>query len=521
MIAGRRTYLDWVTGVTEGLLGRDRTYQFPYDFYDLTTRYDRRVGTAGALEISGLLQRDNVGNDNPNILNGVAADWGGGALRATLQLPVAGVRTRHTAGFSGFGSSASQWEPGRWSTISGYDDVVRSNAANQQQSNRIEYYTLEGDLQPAGSRVWSAGYGLVGQKVNFNGPRPTPFTPLQPEAFTLSRQDQLAYGTLWGERRWKPLSGLSVETGLRVDLGLPDALALWAPRLTARYQLAPGTSVSAAAGRTYQYIQAVAPAGPSAEEGFRTDHLWVLAGRRAPAIRADLVTLGTETWVGDWLGSVTAYLRRSNGIAMPDPTPGSVLDRPLFVTGENHARGVDVSLRRLAGPYTASAAYSYAVSEMKAMGLRFPAPEEQRHVLDATAMVRLDPRWQLGAAYTAASGAPYTRVFRGTTTCTEERSCTWEQEPWLGNPGALRSRSYQSLDLLLDWNRSYRKWNLGAYLQIRNALNHSNSGRYLGYRGQYLVGSCDYRQAPCVWEPRDEFLPGMPILPLIGFRASF
>ena len=155
------------------------------------------------------------------------------------------------------------------------------------------------------------------------------------------------------------------------------------------------------------------------------------------------------------------------------------------------------------------------------MGQRFPAPEDQRHVFDVTAMVRLDSRWQLGAAYTAASGAPYTRTFRGATACTQEGSCTWGEEPWLGDPGALRTRSHQSLDLLLDWNRSYRKWTLGAYLQIRNALNHSNSGRYLGYRGMYLVGNCDYRQAPCVWEPQDEFLPGMPILPLVGFRASF
>lgn len=521
MIAGRRTYLDWVTGVAEDLLGRDRTYQFPYDFYDLTSRYDRRLGNRGALEISGLLQRDDVGNDNGNILNGVAARWGGGALRTTLQLPLAGVQTRHTAGFSGFRSSASKWEEGRWQPLSEYDDVVQSNAANQRQSNQIAYYTLEGEIQPAGSRAWSAGYGIVGQSVNFNGPRPTPFAPLQPEAYTLSRQDQLAYGTLWGERRWTPLNGLSVETGLRVDLGLPDAPARWAPRMSTRFQLTPGTSLSAAAGRTYQYIQALAPAGPSAEEGFRTDYLWVLAGSGTPTVRADIATLGAETWVGDWLGSITTYLRRSDGIAMPDPTPGSVLNRPLFLTGENRARGVDMSLRRLAGPYTASAAYSYGISEISAMGQRFPAPEDQRHVFDATAMVRLDSRWQLGAAYTAASGAPYTRTFRGATVCTQEGSCTWGEEPWLGDPGALRTRSHQSLDLLLDWNRSYRKWTLGAYLQIRNALNHSNSGRYLGYRGMYLVGSCDYRQAPCVWEPRDEFLPGMPILPLVGFRASF
>ncbi|MBA2572818.1 MAG: TonB-dependent receptor [Gemmatimonadetes bacterium] len=518
MVAGRRSYLDWLTGIAESILGRDNTYQFPYSFSDLTARSNYRLGANSTIEISGLLQRNAVGNDNPNILNAVAARWGAGATRATLQIPLGGFHTRHSAGFSGFGSSVSHWGED-WDWRFGHEAVHRDIAA-QQLSSGIRYGALEGEVQPLASATWSAGYQLVSQHVRFSGPRPTPFTPLEPGAYGLHREDGLTSGALWANRRWKPVDALTLETGLRLETASAANESLhWAPRLTARYQLTPGTSISGGMGRSYQHLQSVAPAGPSPERGFRTDQLWVLAGDSVPTLRTDIATLGAESWIGGWIASVTTYLRHSTGVAMPDPVPGPTLDRALFVTGESRARGVDLSVRRLAGPWTASAAYSFSSSERSVGGLRFPAPEDQRHVFDATALMRLDPRWRLGAAYTAASGAPYTRIFRGSTRCTAEGVCSWSEEPWTGAPGEQRTRSYQSLDLLVDWTRKYRKWESGAFLQVRNALYHSNPGRYLGLREEYVCRGG--ATGSCTPQKQDEFLPGLPILPLIGFRVAF
>lgn len=519
MVAGRRSYLDLLTGIAEALLSRDKTYQLPYRFYDLTARYDAQLGEGSTLELSGIAQRNGLGNDNPNVLNGTAAHWSGGALRATLENTLGGVRLRHTVGGSGFASSVDRWEA-EW-------DPQHSGVANQRQSNTVGYAVLEGEITPGGFGRWSIGYGAMQHAVRFVGPRPTPFTPLDPTAYLIQRDDRQVDGILWGERRWKLLRALAIETGLRVEAGERvrngGAFRL-APRLAIRYQIDPALSVSAATGRSWQYVQALNPAGPSATPGFRTDQLWLLAGDSVPAIRTDVATLGVERWMGDgWLVGVTGYVRGSGGVTISDPAPGAILDRPLWVTAENQARGIELSARKLAGRWTSSASYSYGTSTMTAVGQRFPAPADQRHVLDATALLRVEPEWQLGAAYTAASGHPYTRTFAGAIGCELEAQCGWREEPWVGEPGGQRMGWYQSLDLLAEWNRTYRRgWKLGVYLQLRNVLNHDNPGRYLGYQGEYCLDECaPDGDGEARFGPRDEFVASLPIVPLVGLRLAF
>jgi hypothetical protein len=523
MIAGRRTYLDWLTRAAGRLTGEERL-QMPYSFYDLASRYDYQLGAESSLEVSTLLEFDEVTGDIPDVLHRASAHWGGGIAQATLQIPFRGFHTRHTIGYSRFGSVT------RMRKADPRFEFWYDAPDADPSTNEIQYYALGGEIEPrmpsAAPSGWSAGYQLIGQSISFVGLRPALHYRLNAEKQLISREGHLIHGALWGERRWMPLDALTIETGLRLEAGeaVRNGGALrWAPRVAARYELTPGTSISAAAGRIYQYTQALAPAGIDAVEGFNPEYLWVLASDSTPAIRSDIVTLGAERWIGNrWLGAVTAYARRSTGVAVPDPAPGPALDRPLSTSGDNRAHGVELSARRLTGRWTASLAYSYGMSEMTAAGLRFPAPGDRRHALDATILVRLGWGWQLGAAYTAASGIPYTRTFRGSIYCYPDPPCTWAEEPWQGEPGEHRTAPYRSLDLLLDWTHAFRTWTLGAYLQVRNALNHENTGRYTGYNARYCPAACGSRNGvEFGWEDRDEFLPGLPTLPVFGFRVAF
>jgi hypothetical protein len=519
MAAGRRTYLDLATGLAEWILTRDQTYRLPYSFRDLAARYDHQVGDDTHLEVSGLLQWDAINSTNSNLLNRISSDWGGGAARTTLHTAWGGVQTRHTLGFSGFGSVVRpqnedlQLAPGNFN----------SEPPVEPSSNRILYFTFRGEIDPRGASgapaAWSAGYELVNQEIRFAGPRPLALALLDPHPVLLRRDDRLHYVGLWGERRWNPAEALTVTTGLRLEAGPAvrngGSLRL-APRAAGRYQLTPELSLSAAAGRTYQYAQAVGPSGAPADQGLQSDYLWVLAGDSVPAARADVATLGMERWLGaGWLGGVTAYLRRTTGVAAPDPTPGLLREKPLFVSGANTARGVELSARRLAGRWTASAAYTLGASTMEAGGLRFPASSEQRHALDLTTLLRVGPYWQIGAAYTAASGTPYTRTLQGKVVCElGGTNCRWQEEPRQEDPSGERHRAYQSLDLLTEWTRASRGWNLGVFLQLHNVLNHRNPGRYLGSEGAYCTREC--------WGyERDEFLPGLPMVPVLGARVTF
>jgi hypothetical protein len=538
MIAGRRTYLDLLTTVAEGLLGSDRTFRFPGNFVDVAGRLDRRVGSFGTLETSALLQRNAFGYGpelrERDVLNGSAARSTSLAARATLHARLGGVRTSHTLGFSGYGASTPRRA----------DDDVRGPydpdgpfdrfPDQEPSSNRVRYFGFGGEAGPRRGppEAWTLGYRLTRQEIRYAGPAPTAFAPLDPAEYALDSRGSLWMAAAWAERRWNPLPGVTADAGVRVEGGpaVSNGGALrFAPRLAVRFPAGEGTTLSAAAGRTYQYAQAVGPAGAFAERGFRSDYLWVLAGDGTPALRADVATLGAESWLGaGWLASATAYLRRSTGIALPDPEPGSALRRPLWVEGTGLARGVELSARRLSGKWTGSASYTLGWSENEAAGRRFASAADQRHTLDLSVLARVSPHWRLGAAYTASSGLPYTRASDGDARCDSAGACAWREEPWLQEPNARRTGLFSSLDLLAEWGRSYRRFELGAYIQVRNAFNHQNPGRYLGFNGSRCVENCNFGwntpldpDRVIKFAPEDEFLPGLPAIPVLGLRISF
>jgi hypothetical protein len=125
---------------------------------------------------------------------------------------------------------------------------------------------------------------------------------------------------------------------------------------------------------------------------------------------------GIEAWLAPGrLVSLNAFGRRAAGLAAPDPRPGRVFQRPLFVHGENRAWGVEFSARQITGVATGSVSYTYSRSTMDAAGLRYAAAGDRRHVLSTTGMLRLSQAVRLGAAYTAATGVPFTRVIAAST----------------------------------------------------------------------------------------------------------
>ena len=74
-----------------------------------------------------------------------------------------------------------------------------------------------------------------------------------------------------------------------------------------------------------------------------------------------------------------------------------------------------------------------------------------------------------------------------------------------------------SVDLLVDWTRRFRGWDLNAYVQLRNVLGRDNPARYSGSVSCAQIGS------GCQPQDRvtDQFEPGLPRLPLVGFRVRF
>jgi hypothetical protein len=292
------------------------------------------------------------------------------------------------------------------------------------------------------------------------------------------------------------------------------------PSVSTRLSLTPGASLSAGIGRYVQYAQSPAAMGPHFAGGLETGRLWYVAGPGRAPLAALVTTVGGEAWLGtDWLFSATAYRRASTGVMLPDPTPGLIVQRPPLVTGRVEATGVDVTLRRLAGRVTGSVAYSLGRARAEAVGRAFDAPTDRRHVFDATTHARLLGSLDVQVAYTWASGAPYARVLP-THLGTAQVPASILEDPF-----ARRSPAYSSLDLVLDWTARFDGWSLGVFVQGRNQLRHDNAVTYesthLTCRPE-LPGADGFTcpdGSPA--ERRDDFLDGIPLIPLLGFRVTF
>ncbi|MGH7505656.1 MAG: hypothetical protein ACRELX_08385, partial [Longimicrobiales bacterium] len=277
--------------------------------------------------------------------------------------------------------------------------------------------------------------------------------------------------------------------------------------------------VSAAAGRSVQTIQALALSGPSAHPAFHAGQFWVPADHRAPALVTEILTLGFEQWLGaGFLASATMYGRRSRGMSVPDPRPGPIGGRPLYVVGENEAWGIDAGVRRVAGRWTASVGYGYGVSEVEAAGLRYPASADRRHRIDALAATRLTTSLRAALAFTAMSGAPFTRAISRATAaeCTLFGFGCAGPRASVQLPNAQRTPDYRSLDAMVQWSHGFGSLEVGAYIQIRNVLGRDNTSTYSGsvVRRRQTRGTEEL-----YW--LDRFEAGLPRLPLLGLRVAF
>jgi hypothetical protein len=513
MVAARRTYLDLMTRLVERAFGVDNA-AIPYDFLDVTARYDERLGEQSALEASALVQIDALTGDIPDVLHGTRARWGSGLARVSLLTPVRGRPSRHTVGISTFAS--------RVRTVATEESDFDAPGAAPSR-NAMTHLLVRGELERGDDDAWTAGYEMSRVHVDYEGPAP------RSSLRTVTVNDTLEIGgshvraALWLERRWQ-VNTIAVSGGMRIESGsnvVDTPPVRLAPRVTMRWQPAPATSVSATFARSFQYEHAIAPAGVSPVENFTSELIWVVAGDEIPAGRSSIVTAGAEHWLSSqWLIGATAWLRRSSGVAHADPTPGLDVGRRPFVIGDASARGIDASIRRLEGRWTGSLGFSHAIANSTAAGFEFPADEDRRNVLDVTGTVQLGRGWTGSAAYTHATGAPYTRAHPGETECDASGACTWLTPPSREQPNARRRAASNGLDVSFDWSKRMRGWTLGGFVQLRNALGADNEGRYAGYEPPQCQGTCG-DGGGVVIEGHDRFHPGLPRLPLIGLRVTF
>lgn len=525
-LTARRSHVDLATRLAEAV-GASRGTYIPYAFHDLTGRLDADLGRGWGLEASSLWSQDGLRGGVPDVLRDTRGRWGNLLGRLSVFTPPGRHRARLTVGMSRFDGRLDPTPP----TVTTDDSPAHAATRNTVLVGMlgVEITPTDGGVQP----LWAVGGEATLQRLRYAGPYPRPY-PVAFLAESLRVRQALGALALWGERRWSVGRSLGVEAGLRAEFHrLLLNLKPWglAPRLAVRVTPGGGRyTFSAAFARSWQYTQALAPAGPSIGPDLYVTDVWLLAGDTIPAIRADIGTLGGEVWFGaGWIGNVHGYVRRSDGVAVPEPAPGPLnAQRPVFVEAVGWARGVELSLRRVVGSWTGSVSYSFSKSDLTAdagtaaLRYNYPSPADRRHALDATVMARLAHGVRLGAAATLASGAPFSRFLLGAACDPTQPGCspTDTAALFIEAPNAQRGPGYASLDLLADWSREGRRVEVGAFVQLRNVLLRSNAVTYTG-----SVERCTGARPPELVQAGpgvcDRFDRGIGLLPLVGVRVAF
>jgi hypothetical protein len=519
MVAARRSYVDLVSDVVDHIRS-DATVHIPYAFFDLVGHVDAQLGASHRVDVSALWERDDVRGDIPNVLNSNRGHWGNRLMQGTLTSQIDQTTIRYTAGISQYDGRIE------------YEDIS-STAANDAPrhvptDNRITYWTTGTDIHPGWRDLDVAiGYRIVHQEQDYTGPGPSAHAT-DVQADTLRFGAEHTHVALWASgRRWLT-DWLEVDAGVRVEAGESvrnvSGVAI-GPRLQARIAW-PGdrTTWSGGWGRSFQYTQTVAPTGPGIGPELHLTDVWLLAADTIPAVRSDIASAGVDYAFGDgsWVGAIHVYHRRATGMAVPDPRPGNLLfsNRPVFVDATNVARGLEVSIRRVAGRWNGSLAYALGESEVEATALRYPADSDRRHVVDATVLYQPSGPLRLGLAATVSSGAPYTRVVTVAPRCDSIPGLCSAGPLTVEAPNGARGAAFTGVNAMGEWRHDFRGWRLAIALQLRNVLNRANAVTYAG-----SIDQCTEPSSTTVRPVRpgvcDEFVRGLPLLPLISIRAEF
>lgn len=532
MVAARRSYVDIFSELVESVLDEENL-QVPYDFTDITARADADLGGDWSVTGSGFLEYDNLRGDIPGLLEGNRGKWGNRAGRLSVEGPMGPFRASLTGGMTRFGTLIFDRQVEKVT-----EDVTLPTLENAILNRRLGVEIAP--LNPRGRfGEWTVGAEVMSDSVSYDGPfsligalvhGAVVGDSVSNRPFHYGRS--LVQGTIWAEKRWGLRRDLNAITGARLEGGPTVAnggqLRI-APRAAIRYEPNDIFAVTGGWSRNYQYTQDVSPAAGPIGPQLHLSAIWVLASPAPafPAIRTDQFTVGFEAeWGTGWSSLVNLYDRRSSGLKIPNPVPGSVnVARDLDTEADGEAVGAEVALRRLTERFTGSVGYSWGRSTIKSTPidpdepvLEFASSADIRHGVDATAVYRVGQKLQVGGAFTFGSGVPFTRLLVG--------DGTRDVLPQLEAPNAERTPAYASLDVSVEYEHTFTDWSMSGYLQLRNVANRDNAVTYAGsvtcplaetskFPARYAE-SCEGRTGVV-----DRFEPGLPRLPLLGVRIVF
>ena len=294
------------------------------------------------------------------------------------------------------------------------------------------------------------------------------------------------------ELRWEPLPSVLVLPGVRVDWYSPISGGSVDPRLGARWEVRPGTTLKAGVGL---FHQAPGPDESAPDVG-------------NPDLKAESAlhsSIGVEQRVSDLFeAEATGFHKRLTRQVVRNPAAAYDPSLPPYSNdGTGRVYGLELLLKARAGEkFFGWIAYTYqrALRQNGAGASERPFDFDQPHNLTVVGTWSFARAWSVGGRFRYVSGNPETPV---TGAVLDAGSGSYV--PTYGAVNSTRLPGFAQLDVRLDRTWTWPTWKLTGYLDVQNV---TNRGNVEGYSFSY-----DFRQrAPAT---------GLPILPILGVNAEW
>jgi hypothetical protein len=456
-------------------------------YFDYQALASYRIDSATKLRLLGYGSRDalelffaDASDEDPGLA---------GSIKGKIQFHRVGLElSSHGAnGISGFANVTA----GRISLLQHIGEAEQRFDATELYGRAEASFELHPSLRlTAGGDFF--GWFLAGK---YHGPQPgsaegdpTDDDPLAAQRSITVQDDNVvvAQPAAYLELGFRPVPSLLVTPGVRVDYYGELEQASLDPRLSARFELTPSTTLKAGVGyysQPPQSWQSIPGIGNPELEPFR----------------ALQTSLGVEQKLGDDAKvSAEGFYKRVSDIVVGTENR----EAPQFVNeGQGRIYGAELSGEaRWRSEGFAYLAYTVSRSERRRAGSDWRLfDSDQTHVLTLAANQGLGRGWDVGLRFRLVSGNPTTPITGSTY---DARSGVYL--PTYGATNSRRDAAFHQLDARVEKEWAIGPAKVAAYLDVQNVYMAENAE---GYRYSF-----DYRKR--------EAVGGLSLFPNLGVRGE-
>ncbi len=305
----------------------------------------------------------------------------------------------------------------------------------------------------------------------------------------------------WIEATLKPVAGLTLVPGIRADTFRSISNLSWVdPRVAARFELSPNTTVKAAVGLYHQPPPYVFLTREWGNPDLEPEASWQYSAGLEQKLLGRL-----------FLDAQLYYKRLFNLAAATDATTtrdGQTVPVRFASNGAGKAYGAELLLRyEPDGRFFGWIAYSLskATRDYHNTGSmqRESGSYDQPHHLVAVGTWELPEIWtgfSAGFRVQYTSGSPYERI--------QSAVYDADRDAYQANrTGQFNARMppFFQADIRIDKKWNFRTWNFSTYLELQNVTNRKNA--------EFVSYNYDYSKSG--------FVSGIPLFPAFGLRAEY